>query len=137
MYDVLEETADLHGDVGKQWLALYAQKSDAMPPILASSLIVKVNDKNIPAGYKTGVHMFGSSSAFNLNNELYDWNKDAPSIMIYFKVDEAAAGTGTNAAGSTFTAGNLALAGVAGLAVGAVVTALASKAVGRKKKSAA
>ena len=137
MYDVLEETADLNGDVGKQWLALYAQKSDVMPPILASSLIVKVNDKNIPAGYKTGVHMFGSSSAFNLNNELYDWNKDAPSIMVYFKVDEAAAGTGTNAAGSTFTAGNLALAGVAGLAVGAVVTALASKAVGRKKKSVA
>ena len=137
MYDVLGETADLNGDVGKQWLALYAQKSDVEAPILASSLVVRVGDTNIPAGYKTGIHMFGASTAFNLNNELYDWNKDAPSIMVYFKVDEAAAETGTNAAGSTFTAGNLALAGVAGLAVGAVVTALASKAVGRKKKSAA
>ncbi len=39
--------------------------------------------------------------------------------------------------GESFTAGNLALAGVAGLAVGAVVTALASKAVCRKKKETA
>ena len=37
-------------------------------------------------------------------------------------------------AGSNFTAGNLALAGAAGLGIGAVITALASKAVGKKKK---
>ncbi len=134
-FGTLGTCADMNGDVGKQWLALYAQKSDALPPILASSLIVKVNDKNIPADYKTGIHMFGSSSAFNLNNELYDWNKDAPSVMIYFKADEAAAKPASTA--SNFSAGNLALAGVAGLAVGAVVTALASKAVGRKKEQAA
>ena len=87
------------------------------------------------AGYKTGIHMFGSGSAFNLNSELYDWNKSAPSVMVYFKVDTAA--EKPDSTGSTFTAGNLALAGVAGLAVGAVVTALASKAVCRKKKETA
>ena len=82
-------------------------------------------------GYKTGIHMFGSETAFNLNSELYDWNKDAPSVMVYYKTDAAAAPT----AGSNFTAGNLALAGAAGLGIGAVITALASKAVGRKKKA--
>ncbi|MBR6702828.1 MAG: hypothetical protein IKI78_06765, partial [Clostridia bacterium] len=133
-YKTLGTSADRNGDVGKQWLALYAQKSEASAPILADSLLVKVKDTNIPAGYKTGIHMFGSKTAANLNNELYDWNKSAPSIMVYFKTAEA---TTPGSAGSNFTAGNLALAGVAGLAVGAVITALASKAVGKKKKSAA
>ncbi len=53
--------------------------------------------------------------------------------MVYYKTDAAAAPT----AGSNFTAGNLALAGAAGLGIGAVITALASKAVGKKKKNAA
>ena len=122
----------MNGDVGQQWLALYAQKSNAEAPIIANSLLVKVKDTNIPAGYTTGIHMFGTKSAANLNSELYDWNKSAPSVMVYFKVDTAAEKPAPTA--STFTAGNLALAGVAGLAVGAVVTALASKAVCRKKK---
>ena len=134
-YKTVGTCADMNGDVGRQWLALYARKSDAEAPILANSLIAKVKDKNIPAGYKTGIHMFGSGSAFNLNSELYDWNKSAPSVMVYFKVDTAAEKPAPTA--STFTAGNLALAGVAGLAVGAVVTALASKAVCRKKKETA
>ena len=133
-YKTLGACADMNGDVGKQWLALYAQKSETSAPILADTLLVKVKDTNIPAGYKTGIHMFGSKSAANLNNELYDWNSSAPSIMVYFKTDEA---VNPGAAGSNFTAGSLALAGVAGLGIGAVVTALASKAAGKKKKAAA
>ena len=79
------------------------------------------------------IHIFGSGSAANLNHELYDWNSGAPSIMIYFKTAEAAK---PGAAGSNFTAGSLAVAGVAGLGIGAVVTALATKAVSKKKKAA-
>ncbi|MBR5112843.1 MAG: hypothetical protein IK097_05400, partial [Clostridia bacterium] len=107
-------------------------------PILASSLLVKVygadDNAEIPAGYKTGIHMFGSESAFNLNSELYDWNKSAPKVMIYFKTDASAAKPSST--GSNFTAGSLAIAGVAGLGIGAVITAVAAKAVGRKKKTA-
>ncbi|MBR6360228.1 MAG: hypothetical protein IKS04_00400, partial [Clostridia bacterium] len=135
-YKNLGTCADMNGDVGQQWLALYAQKSDVEAPILANSLLVVIKDKNIPAGYTTGIHMFGSSdTAFNLNNELYDWNKSAPSIMVYFKTDKAAAKL--SSAGSNFTAGTIALAGVGGLAVGAVITALAAKTNCRKKKNAA
>ena len=135
-FKTLGTCADMNGDVGRQWLALYAQKSDVEAPILASSLLVKVDDKNVPAGYKTGIHMFGSDTAFNLNNELYDWNSSAPSVMVYFKTAGAAKKT-AGATGSSFTAGNLALAGIAGLGIGAVATALATKAAGRKKKTAA
>ena len=138
-YNMLGTCADVNGDVGRQWLALYAQKSDTYAPILASSLLVKVCKYNenaeIPAGYKTGIHMFGNGSAFNLNSELYDWNKKAPQVMVYFKTDSSAKTAG--AAGSNFTAGNLALAGVAGLAVGALASALAVTASGKKKKALA
>ncbi len=133
-YGTLGTCADLNGDVGKQWLALYAAKNEAMKPILASSLKVVVGNTDIPAGYETGIHMFGSSSAFNLNSELYDWNKSAPSVFVYFKTDSAAA---ASTSGSNFTAGNLAIAGGAGLVLGAVISALAVSAAGKKKSKKA
>ena len=135
-YKNLGTCADMNGDVGRQWLALYAQKSDTAAPILADSLIVKVNNTELPAGYKTGIHMFGTGTAFNLNNELYDWNRSAPSVMVYFKTDTAAASSASTA-GSNFTTGNLALAGVGGLALGALVSGIAATAIGKKKKTSA
>ena len=134
-YNMLGTCADMNGDVGRQWLALYAQKSDTYAPILADSLIVKVNDGDIPAGYTTGIHMFGSASAFNLNSELYDWNKSAPSVFVYFKVSNTKKTGG--AAGSNFSAGNLALACVAGFVAGALISAVAVTAATKKKKTAA
>ncbi len=139
MFGNLGTCADMNGDVGRQWLALYAQKSDTYAPILASSLLVKVYayDANaeVPAGYTTGIHMFGSGSAFNLNSELYNWNRKAPKVMIYFKTDTGAAKTG-GAAGSVFSTGALALTGVAGLAAGALISGLAVNAGKKKSKKA-
>ena len=127
-YKILGVCADINGDVGRQWLALYAVKNEVMDPILASSLKVVVDNTRIPAGYETGIHMFGSDAAFNLNSSLYDWNNDAESVYVYFQTDDTAVGT----TGSNFTAGTLALSGGAGIALGAVVTALAMK---TRKKS--
>ncbi len=134
MFDVLGACADMNGDVGKQWLALYAVKNEAMAPIIADSFAVRINDNNIPADYQTGIHMFGSMTAFDLNNGLYVWNKNAPSIMVYFKTDNAAA---VSVSGSSFTTGNLALVGIAGLGLGAAVTALVATVIGRRKKASA
>ena len=88
-YKALDDCADLNGEVGQQWLALYVCKDSAeMQPILADSLKVVVGSNNIPAGYDNrGIHMFGSESAFNLNNKLYDWNQRAKSVFVYFKLD--------------------------------------------------
>ena len=66
--------ADINGDVGKQWLALYAVKNEAMAPIIADSLLAVTNDTDLPSGYTTGIHMFGSDSAFNLNDSRYVWS---------------------------------------------------------------
>ena len=132
-YSVLGVCADMNGDVGKQWLALYAVRNEAMEPILASSLKVVVNDKQLPAGYETGIHMFGSDAAFNLNSSLYDWNNSAPSVYVYFQTDDSSA---ASAAGSNFTVGTLALSGGAGIVLGAVATALAMRTKKKKKATA-
>jgi hypothetical protein len=114
--------------VGRQWLALYSVKKDLMEPILAASLKVVIGSAQIPAGYETGIHMFGADAAFNLNSSLYDWSNSAPSVYVYFRTDDAA----VSATCANFTGGALALSGGAGIALGAVVTALALNA---KRKS--
>ena len=122
-YKVLGNHADMNGDVGSQWLALYSVKKELMEPILASSLRVVVGKADVPAGYTTGIHMFGTDAAFNLNNPYYDWANDAPSVYVYFQTDDTAAST----AGTIFTVGMYALVGGAGIALGAIITALAMK----------
>ena len=130
-FDEIGALADMNGCVGKQWLALYAVKNEAMDPILASSLKAVVGSTDVPSGYTTGIHMFGSDAAFNLNNSLYDWNNSAPAVYVYFKTDEGA----VNASGTNFTSGTLALTGGAGIALGALATALTMKP--KKKKAEA
>ena len=133
-YEALTDCADLNGDVGQQWVALYAcRDNQVMPPILADSFTVVVGSSSIPAGYNQGIHMFGSDSAFNMNNKLYDWNQSARSVFVYYKVDNTAPLT-PRTSGSAFSGGMLALTGVGGLALGALITAL-SMTVFRKKKN--
>jgi hypothetical protein len=107
-----------------------------MSPILASSLKAVVGSNTVPEGYTTGIHFFGEKAAFNLNNKLYCWNQSAKSVMVYFKVDTSAASSaGTE--GSNFTGGTLALVGVGGLALGAIVSGIIVSSVGKKKKKSA
>jgi len=127
-FTVLGTGADMNGDVGKQWLALYTVKKDLMEPILASSLKAVVGSAEMPAGYSTGIHMFGTEAAFNLNSSLYDWANDAPSVYVYFKTDDTAVKT----AGANFTGGALALAGGAGIALGAAAALII---ITKKKKA--
>ena len=132
MFKVLGTGADMNGDVGKQWLALYAVKKDLMQPILADSLKVVCDSVEIPAGYETGIHMFSTEAAFNLNSSLYDWNNDAASVYVYFKTDENEAST----TGTSFSGGALAISGGAGIVLGAAVTALAIYPKKKKNKNA-
>ena len=134
LFSVLGTSNDMNGDVGKQWLTLYAAKNEAEDPILASSLKVVVGDTNLPAGYETGIHTFGSEAAFNLNDAQYVWNKSAVSTFVYFKRDE---GKAANNTGSNFTVGTLALTGGAGIALGAAVTALGMKSSKKKRENKA
>ncbi len=132
-YKNIGNCADMNGCVNPQWLALYYVKNEAMSPILADSLKAVVGSSTVPEGYTTGIHFFGEKAAFNLNNKLYCWNQSAKSVMVYFKVDTSAASS-AGTAGSNFTGGTLALVGVGGLALGALVSGIIVSSVGKKKK---
>ena len=120
--------ADMNGCVNPQWLALYAARNEVQDPILASSLKVVTGSTDIPEGYETGIHMFGESAAFNLNDKRFCWNQKAKSVMVYYKTDSTAAGT----AGSNFTTGNIALAGGGGILLGVAAAALGMNVKKRK-----
>ena len=124
---------DLNGDVGAQWLTLYAVRMEGKDPILASSLKTVTKSTDIPAGYETGIHMFGEDTAFNLNNTNYVWDDDAPSVFVYYKVDDSEAST----SGSVFSAGVLALTGGLCLIAGAALTAIVMTVVRKKKEKKA
>ena len=123
----LRDFADLNGDGGRGWLALYAcRDSEASAPILADSLRVVTGTSSVPDGYADGVHMFGSGSAANLTDARYCYNDDAGGVYAYFKREVAPAAP---AAASAFSGGPTALVGglclVAGAAAGSGATALA------------
>ena len=128
-YNAVGTLADMNGDIGAQWLALYAAKNETEDPIVADSLHVEVNSDNIPAGYKTGIHLFGSDSAFNLNAYPYVFKKDATKIQVYYKCDEAPD------TASNFTTGTLAIAGGGGVIIGAAITALGVTASKKKREN--
>ena len=129
-YESLHDYADLNGDVGQQWLALYTAKQSGGEPILADSLKVVKGSTKLPDGYEKGVHMFGSNAAMNLTDSRYTYNDNLNGIYLYFKT-EAAASTDT---ASVFSGGSLALVGVGGAVVGAALGALVTVLIKRKKK---
>ena len=136
-HKALGDCADMNGDVGRQWLALYACRDyKNMQPILADSLRAVVGSDEIPADHDgKGIHMFGSETAFNLNSKLYDWNTDAKSVFVYFMTDSNASSDGAATTGSSFSAGLIALTAILGAGVGAAVTAVAIIVNGKRKSS--
>jgi hypothetical protein len=133
-FKILGASGDLNGTVGRQWLALYAARNENETPILASSLKVVVGSDDVPTDYTTGIHMFGSDAAYNLNNTQLVWNNDAKSTYVYFGVEDA---SGAGTAGSSFSAGYFILAGVIGLLAGAAITIGVSFGLKKKKNAAA
>jgi hypothetical protein len=128
----MEDYADLNGDKGKGWLALYSVKSDAKAPILAGSLKVVTGTGSVPYGYEAGIHEFGSDSAANLTDARYCYNDDAGGVYVYFKREVPASATG-----SVFAGGSTALVGGLCLAAGAALDAGAMYLTGRRRREPA
>ena len=136
-YEVLQNYADLNGDVGRQWLALYQVKFEGRSPIIADSLKVVTGTSSLPSGYTTGIHMFGTTAAFNLNNSYYVFNNKPMSIYVYFKTDDSVVvPSAASVAGSNFSVGSVFLYGGIGAAVGAAIAVVVMLAVSKKRESA-
>ncbi|WP_156922975.1 hypothetical protein [Eubacterium xylanophilum] len=122
-FKAMGDTADLKGDIGREWLALYAVKYEKGTPILADSLLYKKNDKNLPSGYTIGIHEFGSDAACDLNKKAYIFADNAPSIKVFFKTEQKTVKQLTGA-GSVFSAGSVALGGGIGFIIGGLFVGL-------------
>ncbi len=108
------DAADLNCDCGKQWLAMYTNKSPAKgSPILADSLTCQTGSNTMPANCTRGLHFFTYDYAMDIADEAYAFNNKEGGIYLFWKDDAKAYATA-----SAFTTGQLALAGIGGLAVG-------------------
>ena len=125
--------ADLNGDVGRKWVALYSVKNEAQNPILADSFKVVYGTSNVPLDYERGIHKFGSGAAFDMNNTYYAWNHGKGGIYVYYKLDDEV-DSRANAVGTFQTGGMYAAVGGIGLLVGLLAGSLLVKRSNKKKE---
>ena len=125
------DAADINADVGKQWLAMYTNRSSAKgDPILADSLKLVKGTAEHPEGYTKWLHMFGAPNALKIDDERYCYRSDNKGMYLYWQGDETV-NADSGATASAFSAGYTTLSGVGGLAIGIAGTAGLT---GRKKK---
>ena len=123
------DAADLNGDFGQQWLALYKVRSERKgDPILADSLTLQYGDSTMPEGCSKALHMFTYENAADLGDTAYSFNNKMKGVYFFWDVDEGA--FDDKGAASAFDGGTAAIAGGLGLLVGIIGTAI----VMRKKK---
>ena len=132
-YEQLQNFADLNGDVGKQWLALYYVKYEGQAPIKADSLKVVTGNSNLPTGYERGIHMFGGDT-LNLTDKHYCYNDTNKGTYVYFQVDESVLKTASLSA-SNFSTGSAFLFSGIGLAVGAGIAVAIMFVLNKKKET--
>jgi hypothetical protein len=137
-FEAMGTKNELNGDIGQQWLSLYAVKYLGGAPILADSLLYLKNSEEVPKGYSTGIHEFGATAATNLNNKQYLFVDDAPSIKVFFKIDTKTVteltSNNNSTTGSLFgvgSGGTAVVSGGMGLIIG---TLLGGLIVSRRKK---
>ena len=122
------DAADLNGDFGQQWLALYSVKSDRKGyPVLADSLTLQYGSKDMPKGCSKALHMFTFENAADLGDTAYSYNNKKNGVYFFWDVDEKASDSG---AASSFAGGTAAISGGIGFLAGMILTAI----VMRKKK---
>lgn len=102
-------------------------------PILADSFKVVTGTTELPEGCKTGIHLFGGDSAFNLTGEKYCCNDTPKETFVFFKHD-AVPVSAAPAAGSAFSGGFIALSAVLGAVAGGALTLLLSVSVRKRRE---
>ncbi len=136
------DAADINGDVGQEWVAMYVNRSPKKGnPILADSLVLKLgkDSEKKPADRNGYLHFFTIDDPFRMDNDNYSYSaykdKDGYSGMyLYWNGDVNAFADGASTTASAFNGGYFALAGIGGLALGILGTTLVMLPRLRKKK---
>ena len=145
-------SADLCADEGKQWLVLYVSKNSMAGKPLTPDFKYDVKP-NAPANMDGSIHLLGESGAVNLAYDQYrnfsslysayvsvqNIFTDRCKAYVFFKLsndvktyDEAAG----NMTATTMSTGKVAIFGIGGLAIGAVLGAVVTALVKKKKSTA-
>ena len=139
--------ADLLADDGKQWLALYVSKNSKAGKPLTPDFAVQ-ETSTAPNGYEGSLHIIGEKGAVNVVSGVFKnystfsqtWQTVAGDYTryVFYKLssdvktyDEASG----NMTASAFSGGTAALFGFGGAAVGAILGALVTVLVKKKKKA--
>ena len=127
------DVADLGADVGKQWLAIYVNRSRLKGnPILADSLKLQKGSSDMPSDCNACLHIFLYKNPVMIDHNEYSFRQDNNGMYLFWKGEETAPLTS-----STFNAGYLALAGIGGLLLGIIGTALVMLPKRKKKNKPA
>ena len=88
-----DDRADLNGDAGREWLALYTTTDAGMgEPILAGSIVAKTGDaggNNAPGNDYEPLKLFGREAIQNLVDETYSFNDKVGGIWMWYQRDTA------------------------------------------------
>ena len=126
-YDI----ADLNADMGQEWLALYTVKSESKgDPILADSLRLQYGKKDMPDGCTRGLHLFTYTNTLDLGDTAWAFNNKKKGVYFFWDEEKGAFAAPT---ASAFTRGQMALAGILGLVLGAGGAVLVGRSKRRKK----
>ena len=129
------DAADINADVGKQWLALYINRSKAKgDPILADSLTLKTGEgsEKTPKGYSGCLHMFNEENPVKIDNEEYCYRSDNKGMYLYWKTEKDSSLTT-----SAFSGGTIAISAIGGLIAGIAGTTLFMLPKKKRKEAAA
>ena len=120
------DAADINADVGKQWLALYVNRSEAKgSPILADTLRLRTGKEEIekakaagkstdkveleaakmPEGYNGCLHMFTYENPVKIDETAYCYREDNKGMYLFWKGDETAFAQTTSTGAATTTSG--------------------------------
>ena len=125
------DVADLNGDFGQEWVALYTVKTQSKgDPILADSLKVQYGSKNMPSGCTRSLHLFTYTNAVDLGDTAWSFNNKKKGVYFFWDEDSKAF---AGEAASAFSGGHVALAAIGGLLLGIAGATLVVRAKRRKE----
>ena len=129
------DAADLNADIGKQWLALYVNRSpEKGNPILADSLTIQYKSTATPENCNGYLHMFGvKDTPVKLDNMAYCYRADKGGLYLFWQSDAAA----YTAASSAFSQGGVIAISAAGGVIAGALGAVAILLPKKKKRNSA
>ena len=128
------DAVDLNADYGQEWLSLYTIRNTAKGnPILADSLTLQYGSSELPKNCTKSLHFFTYTNAADLGDTAYAYNNDQNGVYFFWNADTKA----VPRTASTFGAGQMALAGGAGIVLGALAATLVLTARKKKKEEQA